>query len=317
MAEHTHRYVSLREKQEIIDALVAALESALPLIESHPRHDHAQVVSGCGPCQAENEIRAALTTELFSQRTDKYLMIPNSDPFPSPVGLYKVLAPDLMPHHGGTGVWTVGEPRTVDGPLVPCENGLHVCTLKQLTQWLGPCIHPVTAVSDEMVDHGDKMVFRSVTIGPALGTWTETTARLFAVDCAEHVLPIYEKAYANDQRPRNAIKAARQFARGEIDAAATNAAWAAATNAAWAAAWAAARDAARAAATDAAWAAARAAARAAAGAAARDAAWAAARDAAGAAARDSAWAAAWDSAWAAAQTWQADRLADYLSGRAS
>ena len=94
--------------------------------------------------------------------------------------------------------------------------------------------------------------------------------RLFAADCAELVLPIFEKEYPNDDRPRKAIQAARDYVNGligiiELGAAAdaARAAWAAAyavwnaayavwnaARAAWAAAWAAA-DAARAA--DAVW----------------------------------------------------------------
>ena len=56
--------------------------------------------------------------------------------------------------------------------------------------------------------------------------------RLWAADCAEHVLPIYEKKYPNDKRPADAIKAARQFARGEITEAASDAASATADDAA-------------------------------------------------------------------------------------
>ena len=78
--------------------------------------------------------------------------------------------------------------------------------------------------------------------------------RLFAADCAESVLHIYEKQYPNDYRPRKAIQAARDYANGVIgkdelgDAraaawaagnaaldAAGNAALDAAGNAAWAA----------------------------------------------------------------------------------
>jgi len=102
-------------------------------------------------------------------------------------------------------------------------------------------------------------------------------ARLFACDCAERVLPIFEKEYPDDKRPRLAIEAARKFAIGQATQeelfAAWDAAWAA-RDAAWVAAWAA-RDAAGAAA----WAA-------------RD----AARDAAGAAERE----------------WQKQRLAELL-----
>jgi hypothetical protein len=127
--------------------------------------------------------------------------------------------------------------------------------------------------------------------------------QLWAADCAERVLPIFLKEYPNDNRPSEAVKAARQFARGEI----TDAAWDAARAAACAAARAAAWDAARAAARAAAWDAARAAARAAAWDAARAAAWDAASDAAS----DAAWAA----ARAAEEKWQTNRLIEYLDGK--
>ena len=96
-------------------------------------------------------------------------------------------------------------------------------------------------------------------------------ARLFACDCAESVLNIYERDYPNDDRPRNAVRVAREFAEGR----ATNDQLAAAQDAALAAARAAARAAAQAAARDAAWVAALAAA--------QDAAWVAERAAARAA----------------------------------
>lgn len=95
--------------------------------------------------------------------------------------------------------------------------------------------------------------------------------RLLAADLAEEVLPIFEKQYPNDDRPRKAICAARLFAVGRIDDDTLNVAWGAA--------------------------------RAAVGDAARDAAKAAAKAAAGAAVGnaigDAAWNAAWDAARAA------------------
>ena len=75
----------------------------------------------------------------------------------------------------------------------------------------------------------------------------EKLLRLFACDCAEHVLPIFEKKYPKDARPRECIAVARRYANGEASneerAAAGAAARAAAGDAAWAAraaAWAAA-----------------------------------------------------------------------------
>lgn len=116
----------------------------------------------------------------------------------------------------------------------------------------------------------------------------ERRLRLWMADCAARVLHIYEWTETSEA-PRNAIIAARQFARGEID------------GAAWVAAW------------DAAWVAARAAERAAARVAAWDAAWVAAWVAARAAARVAARAAAWDAAGDAEETWQLDRLVAWMS----
>ena len=85
----------------------------------------------------------------------------------------------------------------------------------------------------------------------------DQVARLMAADFAEAVLPLYERDYPGDTRPRAAIQAARDYAHGRIRAAARAAARdaagdAAAGDAAWAAVWDAARAAARAAAGDAA-----------------------------------------------------------------
>ena len=61
--------------------------------------------------------------------------------------------------------------------------------------------------------------------------------RLFAADCAESVLHIYEDAHPGDDRPRKAIEAARRYANGEISAEELEEARAAAGAAARKAAW--------------------------------------------------------------------------------
>ena len=119
----------------------------------------------------------------------------------------------------------------------------------------------------------------------------ERRVRLWGADCAAHVLPIFEREMPGDARPRQAIEAARGFARGTVSDAAL----------------AAARDATMDATMDAT----------------RAAAWAAARAAASdarAAARDAARAAAWVATRAAAsdaedaeKAWQLDRLCCWLS----
>ena len=186
-------------------------------------------------------------------------------------------------------VWTVGQQRTLRGKtIVPCSYGYHASP----TLWLaltyapGPVACLVELDDATLVPHGrpvDKYAARSRTLLAAVNI--ERELRLFAADCAEHVLWIYERDYPDDSRPRDAIQAARDYADGRIDAAARDAAWAAARAAARAAAWAAA------------------------GAAARDAARDAARVAAGAAAGAAAWAA----AMAAEQAWQRQQFEQRFS----
>ena len=218
---------------------------------------------------------------------------------------YKVLAEDGTPHHGGKGKWSL---PTADGPgewmpqiekIEPCRSGYHVCREQDLIYWLGPAIFEVEIRGTTIVHEeagSSKVVAAEARLIRRLDTWNDRTARLFAADCAEAVLPIFEKERPNDDRPRKAIQAARDFAEGRTGAAA----------------WAAARDAAR----DAAGAAARDAAGDAAGDAARDAARAAAWAAARAAAGDAAWAAARAAARAAAGAAQTIRLFQYLRGEA-
>jgi len=162
---------------------------------------------------------------------------------------YKVLGTDRTPHYGGKGQWP--EPDRwlrVEGELVPCGRGLHVCERGDLVQWLGPEIWECE-VGEERVRDGDKTVCREARLVRRLETWNERTARLFACDCAERVLPLWEAEYPNDRRAHEAVAVARRYAEGQ----ATAEELAAAGDAARDAAWDAARDAARAAARAAAW----------------------------------------------------------------
>ena len=45
---------------------------------------------------------------------------------------------------------------------------------------------------------------------------THRTLVLWALDCARHLLPLFEGAYPQDRRPREAMDAAKAWARGEI-----------------------------------------------------------------------------------------------------
>ena len=210
-----------------------------------------------------------------------------------------------LPTKNDDGTWTPGEwMPEIEGPLVECENGYHLATIEQLQQWLGPRIFAAD-VDGEIVESsdGEKWLARKVRLVSET-EWDERTARLFACDCAEHVLYLYERDYPEDMRPRNAIETARRYASGQATKEELSAARAAACDAT--------REAARDAARNAAWAAACDAACAADGAAVCDAAWAAACaavcDAAWAAACAAAGHAACAAAWDAERKWQAAKL---------
>jgi hypothetical protein len=142
--------------------------------------------------------------------------------------IYKVLGPGRTPHHGGTGKWPQRKRwLTIEGDLIPCQNGLHLCRGEsQLLEWLGPEIW-LAEYDGEVIAQEDKIVVRRARLLERT-PWDDRMARLFAADCAESVLSHFEARFPGDDSPRKAIEATRSFARGEID----RAAWSAARSAA-------------------------------------------------------------------------------------
>lgn len=137
--------------------------------------------------------------------------------------LYKVLHSDGYSWHGewplptklADGSWKPGSWIEVTGDLVPCVNGLHGCDgTRQLLRWLGPPLVCEMEYDGDVVVHYDKIVGRRARLLRIIEAWNERTARLFACDCAEHVLPIWESQIGGDVRPRLTIATARRFADG-------------------------------------------------------------------------------------------------------
>ena len=153
-------------------------------------------------------------------------------------------------HHGRDG-WPLQKVEELPTGIKPilCEIGLHASksALEALSYAPGPFVSRVRLEGTVVVGDDKACAPRRVRLaGPADAS---RELRLFAADCAEHVLPIFEKEYPGDDRPRKAIEAARRFADGEASPeemwAAGAAAWAASDSGAYvAAAWAAARAAA-------------------------------------------------------------------------
>ena len=214
---------------------------------------------------------------------------------------YKVLAADgISPQHGGSGKWRIGEWMPAIRDIQPCKRGYHFVSIEQLPQWLGPTLYEIE-VRGQVIHQADKSVAEQARLIRKVETWNDKTLRLYAADCAERVLGLYEKQYPKNDRPRKAIQAARDFANGLINKDAADAAADAANAAAYTAANAAYAAKAAAYAADAA----------------ADAANADAADAASDAAyaANAAYAAAYATgavAYAAEKTWQIERLKHYL-----
>ncbi|MDE1946258.1 MAG: hypothetical protein KGH93_03650, partial [Patescibacteria group bacterium] len=84
--------------------------------------------------------------------------------------LYKFTELDGSACHGGTGRWTLGRWRSVRGPLVVCEHGLHVLRADQLVSWLAPALWEAE-VDGELLDDGDKLVARRARITTRVESW--------------------------------------------------------------------------------------------------------------------------------------------------
>ena len=157
---------------------------------------------------------------------------------------YKVLGDGGRAHHGGRGSWPLpsgkrpGKWLEVDGDIRPCVRGLHLCRKPDLVHWLGPTIWIAEADESNLVAADDKVVVHRARLLSRLDTWNETTARLFAADCAKDAVRRCRKAGIEiDPRVEECIRVVYRYARGEATGAERDAARAAA----WAAAWDAAR----------------------------------------------------------------------------
>src|SRR5438067_1243685 len=92
----------------------------------------------------------------------------------------------------GRGVWHPGVYRTASPPLIACQRGIHYCKGRNLVPWLHEELWLFEDDGDSL-DAVDKMVTTRGRITERVETWNERTARLFAADCAEAVLPLFEK----------------------------------------------------------------------------------------------------------------------------
>lgn len=126
--------------------------------------------------------------------------------------------------------WRIGEIRTYTPITIDAGGGETISQMgyhSSPTLWDaflqadGP-IACLVEVSEIIATEGDAEAgFVQVSIERRLLTASDLRSdlRLFACDCAERVLYLYERAYPGDDRPRKAIQIARDHARGRATAA--------------------------------------------------------------------------------------------------
>lgn len=112
--------------------------------------------------------------------------------------------------------WTTGETRHIAGKIVPCKNGYHASpsAFDALVYAPGPILCYVE-LKGEITSHNyptPKWAASSRTLLEAHDVTKEL--RLFAADCAERVLPLWEEAFPDNGLPRRAIKMVRNYADG-------------------------------------------------------------------------------------------------------
>ncbi len=143
---------------------------------------------------------------------------------------YKILDENDQSCHGGKMDWRPYLPTQLpDGSwepgawtppvykLVMCISGYHLADADHLAQYTNKKsqkVYEAEYTGCAKRNH-NKVVVHQVRLLRKVN-WSEKIARLYMCDCAERVLPIYEKAVPGDFRLRQAVEVARRYARGQF-----------------------------------------------------------------------------------------------------
>ena len=125
---------------------------------------------------------------------------------------YKFLRTGMRSEYDGSR-WKFGEWRQVDAPTVEC-HGLNASRLiPDALHYVQGEVLARVEYKGTVVTGSDKVTceyMRVVTTWP----WTKRMSVQLATFAARHVLPIWERQYPDDPRPRTAIEAAESWLAG-------------------------------------------------------------------------------------------------------
>jgi len=123
-----------------------------------------------------------------------------------------------LPRKQKDGSWKAGKwMPIIKGEVIACGNGYHLCREKDLLSWLNDSIY-VAEYRGKIIKSDDEVVVRQVRLSRKCENWNERTARLFACWCIRNT-PLENGGTVwdllTDDRSRNAVKTAEQFANGK------------------------------------------------------------------------------------------------------
>ncbi|MBU2527694.1 MAG: hypothetical protein KKC03_13945 [Bacteroidetes bacterium] len=109
--------------------------------------------------------------------------------------------------------WEIGTWYHVNGTIKLCIRGFHASpTIIGAMSFVTPGWVCRVNVKGESATDSDKSAWSDMMIVSRC-KWTKKMSVELAIYAAELVLPIYEKEYPDDKRPRNAIEAAKAYLR--------------------------------------------------------------------------------------------------------
>ena len=141
-----------------------------------------------------------------------------------------------MKSDNGDVKWKLGQWQTHKGKLDMCESGFHVSEkIIDAMSFVPMEVLAKVEVKGKSIKQEDKQVWSQMRIVKAY-KWTKKDSVSLAIYAAELILPFFEKEYPNDNRPRQAIEAAKKVLQNDTPIN-RRAAWAAAAPS-WATHWA-------------------------------------------------------------------------------
>ena len=156
---------------------------------------------------------------------------------------YKILDENSRSPYAGTkynlptkkdGEWIPGEwMPTIEGAIIECRVGYHLCRTDDIIHWLDAEIYEAE-IGEFCIEFDRKVATEKIRLLRKIETWTEKTARLFAVWCARESFKITEPTQAEIV----CVNVAEKYALGKATQEELASAW----ESTWESAWESARE---------------------------------------------------------------------------